>query len=419
MKNSRTILMEKIGRGMLYILCFAIPFSIAAIEIAFPISLIAWLAGWQAWKGNSRSVWATNEGQPILRPLLAFAAICAWSVSFSNYPLTSLEGLIYKTFEYILFFLILADVSNHPETAKRVVQLLLVASLFVVAHGLIQEWAILHFSGPGVPLDPIRGKPLIYERMVGPYSNPIDMATFLMVVSLAIIPSLMHQPLRRQAAGWPLWLMLIGSISWTESKGAMLGLASGILFLLLLNFKNKRMWLIAGTSLVVSLFVFVVFKQKNLLKTIGFADPGSQERIIMWAAALEMIKARPITGHGLNTFMANYMSYVSGPNQGPAYAHNCFFQIAAETGVISLFCFLLFLVRLFRECLKSLRKHLLDTETGLPLMGLLSGLLAFLVQSAFDTNLYSLRQAVLFWCLAGIIFGSSQFLLKKPAGGIT
>ena len=39
------------------------------------------------------------------------------------------------------------------------------------------------------------------------------------------------------------------------------------------------------------------------------------------------------------------------------------------------------------------------------LSGFLAGLLAFVVQAGIDTNFYSLRQATLFWTLAGLAVG--------------
>ena len=44
------------------------------------------------------------------------------------------------------------------------------------------------------------------------------------------------------------------------------------------------------------------------------------------------------------------------------------------------------------------------------LLGVMAGVLAFLVQSFFDTNLYSLQLVVLFWFMLGL--GVSMFSLN-------
>ena len=135
----------------------------------------------------------------------------------------------------------------------------------------------------------------------------------------------------------------------------------------------------------------------------------------MWTTGWAMVQDHPILGLGLNTFMANYLTYVTGPNQGPAYAHNCFLQITAETGVIGLVSFLWFLLALFGCYLSPFKNRRGPKELANPwLTGLTAALLAFLVQSMFDTNLYSLRQAALFWTLAGIEICVSSGRRRRP-----
>ncbi len=406
---------RKCARFFFYLLCFAIPFSIAAIEITFPILLIAWLIGWRPYSSSSTSIWRQEAGRPILLALAGYLLLCALSIPISTNPKLSIAGFIGKTLEYALFFLILADVAKHPDAARKSITLLVTAGLLVCIYGLLQEWLIHHQIGtPHVVLDPIRGKKLIYDRMVGPYSNPIDMATFLMVTSLLLLPRLFSHPLRKQLGGWALWLLFLGCIAWTESKGGILGLSFGLLFILLLNFRNRRMWTGLGMFALAMTAVLVLYKQKNFSRVIALADPGSRERVVMWNAALSMIKDKPVFGLGLNTFMSNYMAYVSGPNQGPAYAHNCFLQIAAETGLISLFFFLLFLACIFWTYLRALRyTSLKQVESRPDLVGMSAALFGFLVQSGFDTNLYSLRQVTLFWALAGAAVGFSCHLLQQ------
>ena len=178
-----------------------------------------------------------------------------------------------------------------------------------------------------------------------------------------------------------------------------------------------------GTGILLGTGLAFLFSRRNqLLDMLTFSDVGLMDRTVMWGTAWKMIEARPFCGQGLNTFMANFLDYAIGPNNGPAYAHNCFLQITAETGIPGLVTFLLFLGALFVTWRTALRKAPTPEEAedraGLRvvLLGLAAGLLAFLVQSLFDTNLYSLRQATLFWSLAGLATGlSSRVLASRPA----
>jgi len=99
---------------------------------------------------------------------------------------------------------------------------------------------------------------------------------------------------------------------------------------------------------------------------------------------------------GLGTFMANFSKYL--PNLNISYAHNCYLQILAETGIFTLSSFILFAVSLVYLGIKKFLR-----SRDFVLLGLLSGMVGFLVHSFFEVNLYSLQLAFLFWVWAGLI----------------
>jgi len=163
----------------------------------------------------------------------------------------------------------------------------------------------------------------------------------------------------------------------------------------------------AAVVLVASMLVGVGFLQATgrLQDVLSAHEAGKRDRVVMWGAALGMIRARPLLGHGVNTFMANYLDYWVGGERQPRYAHNCYLQVAAETGLVGLAAFLWLLWLQVRQMASAIRRRP-SAEASL-LLGLLAGLVAFLAQSAMDTNFYALRQAALFWTLAGVGVGMS------------
>lgn len=110
------------------------------------------------------------------------------------------------------------------------------------------------------------------------------------------------------------------------------------------------------------------------------------ERLAHWYAALEMLRERPLLGVGIGNYVPLYPAYrVPGWEDPMGHAHNCYLHIAAETGLLGLAGYSLFLVAAFREAWAALGR-----TTGprrAMVLGILGVLGAFAVHSLFD-NLY-------------------------------
>jgi O-antigen ligase len=101
----------------------------------------------------------------------------------------------------------------------------------------------------------------------------------------------------------------------------------------------------------------------------------------------------------LDVYLSPSMSAPMGPVvMGYQYAHNCFLQLLAETGLVGFIPFLFLLAQIFYRGLCELRRR-----WNAELFGLLAGLSAYLMHAAFDNPLYNLRLSVFFWILVGFI----------------
>lgn len=124
----------------------------------------------------------------------------------------------------------------------------------------------------------------------------------------------------------------------------------------------------------------------------------------IWMDSIGMIKDKFFFGHGINTFMRVFQAYRENPLMDPTYAHNCYIQLAAETGTVGLFCFLWIIARVFHRLLGKIKIILMqDQNLGVLAIGLLSGIFAFLAHSFFDTNFYSLQLSVYLWFMVGLL----------------
>ena len=79
--------------------------------------------------------------------------------------------------------------------------------------------------------------------------------------------------------------------------------------------------------------------------------------------------------------------------------------MAAETGVIGLVSFLVFVTAVLVKCFRSAKKTQEPFYNSM-ILGTGLGIMAFLIHSSVDTNLYSLNLAALFWVAAGILMAA-------------
>lgn len=383
--------------GSLYGLLFLLPFSKAAVEIGFGFLLISWLIAHCDARWRRGMVWRRPSWRPMGLAVGAYLVACALSILVSDAPALSVNAFINKWLEYLLLFVIAADLAARRRLGRPIVAVLACSTAFVVIEAVTQER-----FGRGL----FRHFPLgRFERMTGPYENPIDLATYFMVVIPIFLAA---ASTARSRWRWVLWVGLMGlmaCVTRTEAMSAWLGLGVGLLIASGFDRGLRR----AAMVLLVATAVgggAILHASGHFERAVSFSDIGRIDREYMWKAAIGMIRDRPVLGHGLNTFMANYLRYRVGGEAQPRYAHNCYLQVAAETGLVGLVTFLALLALLCVRLITSLRR--LKGAERTRLAGWLAGLLAFLVQAGLDTNFYALRQAALFWTLAGVALGCSM-----------
>jgi O-antigen ligase len=138
---------------------------------------------------------------------------------------------------------------------------------------------------------------------------------------------------------------------------------------------------------------------------------GGQSRLSMWRDALPLIKEHPWLGTGLGTFP---IAYTSGQtaflSQFVNHAHNDYLELAADLGIpaaLVLFGSILFiLARAIRSFLTGER----DFERIVAL-GCVGSIVAILLHSFADFNLYIPANALLFSAILGLAISA-----RNPSG---
>ena len=183
-------------------------------------------------------------------------------------------------------------------------------------------------------------------------SDPNDLA-FLLLTTLSFSMALL--------TGRTGWLnRLIGAtcvpavlvaITYTQSRGAVLGVLAVFATYGLLFVRSKTVLIIVGLAGIIALYLAMgIAERMSRAAPADGLDPSAAGRLVFWITALKAALLHPVTGVGLANFSwFNYLQTGQYMN-----THNTWLQVLAETGIPGLVLFVLMIARAFRT---SLRAH--------------------------------------------------------------
>ncbi|MBZ9578192.1 O-antigen ligase family protein [Patescibacteria group bacterium] len=393
-KNRIADYCDRIIEIFLYILIFCLPFSKAIIEISATFIILTWIV---------KKIFNWRPVSTYLNiAIIAYILATFLSVIFSSNFALSLKNFGSKTMEYILLFFIVSEFACDKRRLKNIVIVMLASAAMIGIDCIFQ-----YFFG----FDFLRHRTLEAGRITGSFQMPGDLAGYLapvLCLPLALYFLKLKKRLKYLLRIESMLLLSLVFISLV--RGVWIGLIAGVFFLGLLENKKTIYGTAAFLLVLIMIIPYLTGTFDNIfgrLKTIFvLSDTSSLDRKAIWEVAVRMIRDRPLFGHGLSTFMGNFASfgkdYYYFKTQGLIpYAHNCYLQIAAETGIVGLVSFLWLIGTFFIHTIIFLKK-IKDKFYHAVLAGISAGIIVTLVHSAVDTNLYSLQLSVLFWIMLGL-----------------
>ncbi len=312
------------------------------------------------------------------------------------------EGLSTMTIYFMLFIM----ARNSAMLTKKHMFVLLMIGAIISIYGILQTFGVDPF-----PRDYIRHN---WTRAFSTIGNPNFLGSYLVL----LLPFATDFFVRHKHK-WALLLyaILFYTLLATMTRGAWVGagLSHALYFLLLVKNKqfNKRRF---TQYVVVTVIVLLTYNGltdngflarllsiqqdvNNLIGNEGIEHLGSS-RMFIWLRGLELVKARPLFGYGLenvgNAFLEFYRTDILDHFNRiviPDKAHNEYLHIALTTGVFGLISYLLFLVAIIK---KSMTK-LYDSELQLALFVAIIG---YLIQAFFNISVVSV--AYVFWIFLGL-----------------
>ena len=325
-------------------------------------------------------------------------------------------------------------------------------TLFAVLDVFLAVCAVCCFYGilQNAGLEMIWKINISYEfgaRAISTFGNPNFLSSYL----LLFLPFAFLRFIKARTGGERLTFLLIlfgfcAYLAISMTRSSWLGAAFGGFILLL--FKDFRLSLMkakgpAAFAVVFCLAVFLLWPSGRsggeayssaaaerieelsaLNKASAFTldagaeqiNPAYHQRLMMWACGLKMFKEAPLFGKGLTSFQMNYglcqgglifrNPVLGGLKTQANEAHNQFVQVLAESGLLGLAAFLLFLGFGAFEIIKSARAEK-NAEARLCVFSLFAGLAAFCADNALNITFRAVIPAFAFWFVFGALNNAS------------
>lgn len=315
--------------------------------------------------------------------LLIFFAVAILSIILSDYPATGWANLPLLISWIFAYFLISKGVNNRNRFLFFYVLFLLFS--FKMSQFAFRSWMSLgfHFNREGVPGSP------------GWFKNSGELGIQMCI----FLPMLLHFA----NAGWKIWgriarglvaiaiITAIGAIVGSSSRGALIGSAAALLWML---FRSKyKLRMAIGIGLIACIVALILPAQFYYRLAAMGQDNSSATRLSYWAFGWDVLKQHPIFGIGYFNWMPVFSSHLLaiGDTRPAQVCHNIFVQAGSELGFVGLLLEFVLIAATFvlnyrtRTILGATAENAFFYQLSL---GLDAGMVGYLVSAQFVTVLY-------------------------------
>lgn len=332
---------------------------------------------------------------PIIKDkaILAYAIFILWGVCsylyWSVVKLHSITAIFTFLIGLLSYFIAYTD---NSKTSLNVQKLLLVLGLGLVVYTYYQFFV------------------LNIKRPMGLLSNWNTHAAFLAMV---LLPWVLRYALKSRHTGtqtafnYAITLLFIFAMGLTQSRGALLLLAIGVLGLLVIIWQQRlsyRQCIYLLLSIILGYFLSGFFVNETIVQRISMITEVQSYtttrsgRHLLWLPAWQMYLDRPIFGWGLGAFALLFSQYRAPmTRENGHYAHNDYLQFLLELGPVGLLLFLIFVFFVVKKFYYVLhKKEAVLSNYRTEAFILLTPCIGMLVHTFFTFHLYQLSMQIIF-----------------------
>jgi O-antigen ligase len=248
-------------------------------------------------------------------------------------------------------------------------------------------------------------------RSFSTFNLPFSFGFYEMLVILIGLPMSLAQPKRLRSKLFFLSLPLLSvGLLFSFVRGAMLGLAIGLLYLAFHRYKI----LVYGIPIVLVAALFIP-SGANVSNAV-FSSTSFGARTISWQDRIDLFARSPVFGSGIGTTGAAAEKAAKLNNKDPNstyYPDNSWLKVAFELGVFALWFLVIMLVMMFLSTRETERRVSgIDKDF---VCAVSATLLAIMASSIVATYLELVPMDQLFWTMIAIVATMAPDLAAGPA----
>lgn len=412
MKNTLRRAAARIAENEFWLLwVYGVPFVLSSnlphllVYAAFAAIPLFWLA-----RRIARGVWSVAT--PLDVPLALLLGLGIVGVAVSNDWRTSVAVYVDWVGGIALYYGLVNSIT--APRARVLVGILLGVGLVMAGVGLLG----LNFSDKFLPVAIYPFLPKLDLSVLNPrgFAPNIVAGAIAPLVPLALVWTTTQQGLRRVLVlGVALFLLAVVIV--TQSRGALIGLV--VAFGILSVWRVPRLMWLAPLVVLVLVAGLVYLGPERVSEIILVSDSNGSAggRVELWDRALRMFQDFPFTGIGLGTFESTVFTLFpllqNNPGAPTPHAHNLYLEMGVDFGIGGFVAFLGLVTGAFGAAVQYLKRAHTRFDSAFAI-GLLAGLITFLLHSLLDAVMVSTKVAFIIWILLALIVVQAASARREP-----